>query len=271
MFPFRVLRKDIKLVLIPALPIIFLMIFLIFNGSGEPQMLLNDTDSYLGGTLFLSAADLTAYNELSTNIQLPLIRLGGIAEKTSIGELVSGSNPANFILIFTILTLGFLSYSLVSRAVYNMVEEKEGSMILGINGPSIILSLLASFLILFIASFALAGFKLLLVLSFGAYFTFSIPYAAAGQPLGESIFSGFGFLSKNMPKMVSSYIGSMGIAIMAPVALLIFTTPILLNLDSPIVTTLLRIFLGLFAVVFALFYQMCLCAGAVFTTKEQVV
>jgi hypothetical protein len=269
MFPFKVMRRNIALVLAPALPIAFLVAFLVLSGSGSLPELLESTDSYLGGTLYLSAANLTAYNEFSSNVQLPLIRLGGIAVRTDIRE--AGSDPANFLLIFSILILGFLSYAVVCRAVHAQISGSGDSGILGINPASIILSIVAAFLMVFISSFSLAGFALLLTIGFGVYFTFSIPFAARGDPLGESIFQGFGFISKNMGKIVASYIGSMGIAIMAPIGLLLFTTPLLINLESETVTTALKITLGLFAVIFALFYQMALCAGAVLTSKNQVV
>jgi hypothetical protein len=269
-FPFKVMRKNIGLVLVPALPILFLVAFLIISGANTPDSLLTETDSYLGGTLFLSAADLTAYNDLSTNIQLPLIRLGGIAEKTDIRELIYNTDPANFILIYVVLVLAFMSYSVISRSIYNLINKNNDSGVLGINQATVILSLIAGFLVLFISSFSLAGFKLLLVIAFGTYFTFSIPFAAAGKPLGESIFQGFTFLSKNPGKVIASYLGSMGIAIMAPVALLIFTTPLLVNVGSASVVTILKILLGLFAVIFALFYQMVLCSSAAFATKEQI-
>jgi hypothetical protein len=160
-----------------------------------------------------------------------------------------------------------LSYAVIARSIYNVLFEGSGSAIGGINIATIILSMLASFLMIFISSFSLGGFKLVLILNFGIFFTFSMPYAASGEPLGESIFKGFKFLSKNLGKVVATYIGSMGAAIMAPIALLIFTTPLLVNLESNTVTTLLKIFLGLFSVMFALFYQMALCSVAVFGQK----
>ncbi len=261
--PFYVLRKHIDILLAPAIPIVFLLAFLILTSdSNSTETVLNSTDYYLGGTMFLSASNLTAYNDISTNVQIPLIRLGGISEKTHIQELVS-PNPSNFLLIFVVLFLGFISYVMVARAVYAINEEERTIMGLeGINGASIVLCLAAAFLMLFISSFSLGGFKLFLVISFGTYFTFSIPYAAAGQPLGESIFLGFKFMSQ-MGKIVAGYIGCMGAAIMIPIALLIFTGPLIINVE-PAVSDFLKLVLGLFGVIFALFYQMALCASVVF-------
>jgi hypothetical protein len=261
--PFRVLRKQIGLMLVPGLPIFVLIAFIFMAGVTGPAGLLRATDSYLGGNIYFSAADLTAYGDFSTHVQLPMIRLGGIAENASLRNL-AGQGLIDIILVMFILMLGFLSYSMVSRSVYNMVKNDTASMITAINPATMILAAVASFLMIFISSFSLAGFELILTIAFGIYFTFSIPYAAIGEPLGESIFKGFGFISNNMGRIVASYIGSMGIAIMAPIGLLVFTTPLLVNLNSPTVTDMLKIFLGLVSVMFALFYQMALCAMAVF-------
>lgn len=268
--PFKVARKRIGLVFAPAIPVLFLMAyFVMVSGVSEPVALLEQTDSYLGGTMYLSAANLTAFNELSTNVQIPIIRLGGIAEMSDIHELNSPFS-ANFILVFTVLFLGFISYAIVARSVSSLIKNEKKGGLLGINPGTIILSAVAAFLMIFITSFSLGGFKLLLMISFGLYFTFSIPYAAAGDPLGESIFKGFKFLSRNPGRIVASYIGCMGAAIMIPIGLLIFTTPLILNLESVTVTTLLKLFLGLLSLILALFYQMALCAVAVFGKKDDL-
>jgi len=265
LYPFKLLRKKMILVFVPILPIVVLLAFLIFGtGATEPNTLLNATDSYLGETIYLSAANLTSFNNISTNVQIPLMRLGVIAEKAHIQELM-GPDPKNVLLVFTILWLGFISYAIIANSVYSLeMGMKSPRGFAGINIASLILAAVAAFFMLFISSFSLGGFKLLLIIGFGSYFTFSIPYAASGQPLGESIFQGFKFMSSNLGKIVESYIGCMGAAIMVPIALLIFTAPIIINMESQTVTTTLKLALGLFSVVFALFYQMALCAGAVF-------
>ena len=261
--PFKILRKEIGLMFVPILPIIVLVAFVLFSGISGTGQLLSGIDSYLGGSIYFSAADLTAYGDFSTHMQLPLIRLGGIAERASLRSM-GGNGLIDFILIMFVLILGFLSYSMISRSVYNIIKNDTASMLTAINPGTIILAAVASFLMIFISSFSLAGFELVLTIAFGIYFTFSIPFAAIGEPLGESIFKGFEFISHNMSRIIASYIGSIGIAIMAPIGLLVFTTPLLVNLNSPIVTDLLKIFLGLVSVIFALFYQMALCATAVF-------
>lgn len=268
--PFSVLRRNIAIVFAPAIPILFLLAFLVFSqGVHTSSSLLDATDSYLGMTVHLSAANILAFDNISTDIQIPLIRLAGIAEKTDIRELFS-SDQSNFFVVFTVLFLGFISYSMVSRVVYS-IKKNERSIfgLRGINPASIVLSLLAAFLMLFIASFSLGGFKLLLVITFGIYFTFSIPFAASGQPVGESIFQGFKFMS-HTSKIVTCFLGSMGAAVMVPIALLIFTAPLIINMESTSMTNILKLAIGLFAVVFGLFYQMALCASEVFANIESV-
>ncbi len=265
--PFKIARKKIWLVLVPAVPIILLLASVFAGGARTPDRVLEETDGYLGGTVYLSAANLTAFNEFSTNVQIPVIRLGGIAERTDVRELADG-RYAGFLLVFGTLFLGFLSYSVIANSIAGLAGRKGGGA--GVNPASVVLSGLAAFLMIFISSFSLGGFKLLLMINFGIFFTFSIPYAAAGEPLGESVFKAFRFLSKNLGRVVAAYIGCMGAAIMVPIGLLLFTTPLILNLDSATVTTLLKLFLGLVAIVFALFYQMSLCATAVFEADRRL-
>jgi len=266
LFPFMLLRRKIAVILAPVIPILFLLLYIVFaKDTTTSSGLMNQTDYYLDGTMYFAIGDLMSYDNLSTNLQLPLIKLGGIAERADIRDI--GTNSPDFMLALMVLTFGFLSYAVVARAVYLMNKEpntKEAGMIAGINIATIILSLVAALLMIFVASFTLGGFKLMLMLSFGIYFTFSIPYAAAGRPLGESLFQGFSFASSKLGKIVPAYIGSMGAAIMVPIALLMFTGPLLVNLESTTVTTLVKLSVGLFSLVFALFYQMALCAEAVF-------
>ena len=265
LYPFKILRKRISILATPAIPIVFLVLVLLLQGQGSsPTKLLNSIDNYLGGNIYLSAANLTSYNDLSTNVLIPLIRLGGIASQTDSGGIPSGGDK-NFVIVFITLFLGFLSYAMVSRAVFeSKIRSYSFLGIAGITSATVILSFLATFLIIFISSFSLGGFKLLLVINFGLFFTFSIPYAASGQPLGESIYDGFRFLTRNLGKVVAVYVVCMGVAIMAPIGLLLFTTPLILNLNSVTVTILLKIFLGLFSITFGLFFQQALCALAVF-------
>jgi len=112
-------------------------------------------------------------------------------------------------------------------------RKAKGSLIRGINPATIILSIIGAFLMLFIASFTFAGFSLMIVIIFGVYFTFAIPYAATGRALGESLFLGWRFFSTHLGRTVGCYVASMGVAIMAPIALLIFINPLLANISSP--------------------------------------
>jgi hypothetical protein len=268
--PVKVLRQKFFMLFVPAIPIAFLLAVIVAT-NGVPDnfsTLLNRTDSYLAMDVHLSAANITAFDNISTDIQIPLVRLGGIAEKTDIRELFS-PDPFNFILIFVTLFLAFISYAMVSRAVYSMKSgAPSAGGLRGITPAAIALSLVAVFLMLFVSSFSLGGFRLLLVMTFGIYFTFSIPHAAAGKPFGESILQGFMFMSQSMGKVVVCFIGCMGAALMIPIALVIFTAPLIMNVE-PGMTVALRLVLGLLAVVFGLFYQMALCASAVFDKVEK--
>lgn len=271
--PLKVLRKSFGSILVPSIPILFLVMYILSaeGGVAGPTDLMVKTDYYLGGNMYLAAANLTAYQELSTNIQIPLIRLGGIAERTNISAILGGPGTAEFIMAFTVLFFGFLSYAMVARVVHSLQTDKHEMFgFAAINGASIVLSVLGAFLMLFFASFYLGGLKLLVVVGFGIYFTFSIPFAAIGQPLGESMYKGFKFVSSGMSRIVASYLACMGASVMIPIGLLLFTTPLIVNLPASQtgLATLLRVFLGLFSVVAALFYQMSICATAIFGLEE---
>lgn len=255
---------------VPAVPIIFLIAYIFMSSNiTTAGDLLTATDSYLGGNIYFSSANLTAYDSLSTNIQMPIIRLGIVSENANIKGFLGG-DILGATIVLAILVLGFLAYSVVARAIYEMGSDQKASALKGINGATIVLAIVTSLLMMFVSSFYLGGFKLIIIINFGMLFTFMIPYAASGRPLGESLFSGFKFATGNLGKVVSAFIGSMGAVIMIPVGLLIFTTPILANLPASqqTVANLLKLGLGLFAIMFSLFYQMALCAGIVFMDKR---
>jgi len=296
--PFKVLRREFGALLIPSIPILILLVFIFISSGGiqDSTELLVKTDYYLGGDIQLSAADLTAYNDISANMQLPLIRLGGIAERTNIdelfgwtpdpieGNLTQGTNESNitgaaftgigasnFLLAFIVIFLGFMSYAMVSRVIHSLRGNHPVMFgVKGVNKATIIIGLIATFLMLFISSFYLAGLKLLVIINFGILFTFIVPYASTGMPLGESIYRGFKFATGNTGRVIVAYIGSMGAAIMVPIGLLLFTTPLIVNLppEQETLVTLLKVFLGLFSIVIVLFYQMALCASVVFDKED---
>ncbi len=272
--PFKVLRRSAGAALVPGIPIVCLLLYIVaMRGVTDPTAMMLTTDSYLGGNMYLAAADLTAYNNLSTNMQMPIIRLGGIAEKSNFMSFMDGrSDITEFMFTFLVLFLGFLSYAMICRVIYSSLKgspEMFGGK--GITPASLALSAIAAFLMLFFASFYLGGLKLLVVISFGIYFTFAMPFAALGMPLGESMFRGFKFVGSGMSSMIICYIGCMGAAVMVPVALWIFLSPLVVNLPASqaAVGTLLKVFLGLFSVVFALFYQMALCAEVAYAAAAK--
>ena len=77
---------------------------------------------------------------------------------------------------------------------------------------------------------------------------------------------------RELGRVVVAYIGSMGAAIMVPIALLMFTTPLIVNLppSQETLATLMKVFLGLFSIAIALFYQMALCASLVFDKEDNI-
>lgn len=278
--PFLFIRERITVLFIPFIPILFLLI--IFStqlGAVDPHTLLNATDYYIGGDIHLSSSDLILYDQFGAMALLPIIRLGGVAEKTTVTDLVEyfpTSFPlefqfVNFFIVFVTIFLGYMSYAMVSAVIYALRnDEKSKFGLKAINPSSIVLSLVATSLVLFISSFSLVGFKLMLLITFGMYFTLSIPHAAIGDPVGESLYKAFKFLTTGMGDLVQMYINSMGAAILAPVGLLIFFFPLLLNLAPGFLTDMIKILLGLFSVVFALFFQQSLCSSVVFDFRDKL-
>lgn len=275
LLPFKILSKNVAAVLIPAIPIIFLIAFLMTSDGGIQSSgeLLEKTDFWLAGDIKLSSANITAYSEISTNVQLPLIRIGGIAEKTNINEIGS-SNFGNFHIAFIVIFLTFISYAMISRIAYaQAVGESSFFGLSGINKASVALAFLSAFFTIFFSSFYVGGLKLLIVINFGLFFCFFMPYAASGRPLGSSIYKGTMFYWGTMGKVVAAYVGGMGVAILAPIVLLSLIAPLIVNLppEQATLATYMKIFLGLFAIVFGLFYQMALCASIVFEKDDEKV
>lgn len=277
--PFLILRERITALFIPFIPILFLLGVFVFQfGAFDPHTLLNATDYYLGGNIHLSSSDLLMYDTFGANALMPIIRLGTVAERTKITDFIEhfpSSYPfdfefVNFFIVFATLFLGFLSYAMVSRVVYalrNDLPDKFG--LRGINHNSIALCLLVTLLVLIVSSFSLVGFRLMMLITFGMYFTLSIPHAALGDPVGESFYKAFKFLANGMGRLIEMYLNCMGIAILAPVGLLIFFIPLLLNLQVAFITDILKMMLGLFSVVFALFFQQALCSSAIYDFREE--
>lgn len=278
--PFLVLRQRISVIFVPFIPLLFLiLVFFTQFDAKDAHTLLNATDYYIGGNIHLSSADLVKYDKFGANALMPLIRLGVIAEKTSVTALFDHfptSFPfdfefVNFFIVYLTLTLGFLSYAMVARVVYALrYDFKDKFGFKAVNSNSITLCLIAAGVVLLLSSFTLVGFRLMLLITFGMYFTLSIPHAALGDPVGESLYKAVKFLTTGMGEMVQMYINCMGAAILTPVALLIFFLPLLLNLEQSPFTDMLMMLLGLFSVVFALFYQAALCSSVIYDFREDL-
>lgn len=271
--PFKLLRKRASIAFIPALPVVIIVLYIIWStGASDSGTLVKEVDNYLGGNMYLAAGDLTKYENLSANVLLPLIRLGGVAEQTNIKDMLGGDTGGgggktmDFLVVFFVLFLAFISYAMTSKVIYDTLTG--GNSIFGtegINPSTIILSAVASFLVIFIASFAFVGFKLFLMVNFGIIFTFAMPHAAIGKPVFESFFQGFKTLQNSLGNIVQAYIACMGAAIMTPIAILLFLFPLIINLNNPAISDLLKLLLGLLSLMFGLFYQQAICAHVVYT------
>ena len=69
LFPFRLLRHDIRPLLIPLIPLLFLLLASA-AGSGRPsfEQVKSEIDYNFGGNATFAAADLTQYNQMMANI-----------------------------------------------------------------------------------------------------------------------------------------------------------------------------------------------------------
>lgn len=271
-YPFKILRKKIYSLVIPLIPILFLLvsIMLVTNEFGLDQTL-EKTDFYFGGLIYLSTSDLTQYDNIGGDGLIPIIRLGGITKGASIENfdevynefITMGLTPAISIklAIFLTLFLAYLCYAMISRRVSDLKKRKESYGVQGINPPTIILSLIAAFLIMFISSFSLQGFQLVLLLNLCVFFALWIPHAAAGASLGESIYRGFNFFRFNLRGLITLYLLCMGVAIAVPVGLLlVFMFPIsVLNIS---ILPAVKLILFLFGITFTLYYQFVVCSRA---------
>jgi hypothetical protein len=209
------------------------------------------------------------------------MRLGGIANQFEVDDLVqsitalmkqeqSQQLTCALVVFFTIF-FGYLAYAMVSRIVYELKGGKKPFLGLhGINPGTIFLSFLATIFIVFFASFSLKGFELILLLNFGIFFAFMLPLAASGAALGECIYQSFNILRFNLSKIVAVYLLCMGVAIAAPIALLmVFMFP--LSAVDPTAVPIIKFLLSLFAIGFALFYQFVVCSRAMldFTRRAE--
>lgn len=269
-YPFKVLRKRIFALIIPFIPILFLLTSSLWvSGDFGYTNLLNKTDYFFGGIVYLSTTDLTQYDQLGADGLIPIMRLGGITKGVEthhfwegiqlLGDQGFTPKISTGLIIFFTLFLGYMSYAVISRMMYSLKKGRESWGLRGINLSTIGLALLASFIVLFISSFSLYGFQLVLLLNFAVFFALSIPHAAAGEPMGESMYKAFDFIRFNLSGVVSIYLLSMGVAIAAPIGLLLIFMFPLSALDTSVVLGI-KLVLSLFGITFALFYQAVVCS-----------
>lgn len=274
LYPFTLLREHSTALLVAFIALIFLA------GSSaylyqkyQSEEIASTIDAYFGEGVNKSV-DFTAYNRLGANALPPIMRLGGVANQMSTRDLIKDMKSLfamNFdnslmrtLIVFFSIFLGYLSYAMVARIVHDHRRNGEYSLgAKGLNPATLALAFLATFTVVFISSFSLEGFQLILILNFGIFFTFAIPLAAVGEAFGESLYKGFKVLQNNLGDVVKMYILCMGVAIAAPVALLIiFMFP--LSVVEPAVVPTVKLMLSFLGVGFALFYQYVVCSRIIF-------
>lgn len=276
-YPFVVVRKRPYSLLIPLIPLIFLLV--ISASGGGVENLTNTVDYYFGTNISASATDLAQYNQIGANGLIPIMRLGGVTKaldaaglKTAAGSLLRGEiTPPliTFIVILITIFLGYVSFAMVSRVVLALKSGKTCYGIRGINFGTVLLSFMAALVVVLISAFSIKGFELVLLLTFGAFFAFAIPIASAGEPVLESIYKAFDFMQKKIGSLITVYILSMGIAIAAQIGFLVVFMFPLSVLDKSLVPGL-ELGLSLVGVLFALFYQFVICARAVYDYNKKI-
>jgi len=275
LYPFTVVKKYAPALFIPLIAIIFLIGASMY-GSGNTEFadIQSIVDHQFGSNVSFAASDLTQYDKIGANGLIPIIRLGGITKaldaegiQTAVVSLQHGiisPELVSFLIIFITLFLAYITYAMVSNVVFSLKNNKDPKFgIGGLNRVTVAISFCAALVVIFISSFSMVGFELVLLLNFGIFFTLAIPGAAAGQKFGESFFDAFDFFRFNLKKLVVMYLLCMGVAISAQIGLLIvFMFP--LSVIDPSVVPAMKTVLSLFGIVFALFFQYVVCSRAVY-------
>jgi hypothetical protein len=277
LYPFSVVKNQAGSLLVTVVPVLFILVAtMLANGrTGLPEVL-SASDSYFGGEISLSATDLTGFDKLGANGLIPIMRLGGATKVTRFQDLAFAYPAKEFLrfwLVSATIFLGYLTFAMISRLVFELKQAKADawSCFRGLNVATVALSLLGTFVVMFLTSFALQGFQLVLLLNFGIFFALAIPLAAAGDGIGGSLFGALDFFRFNLSGMVQMYLLCMGAAIAAPIGLLIVFMFPLSVLDQS-ATVVAKLALSLFGITFALFYQYAVCARAVydFSRKTEI-
>jgi hypothetical protein len=265
LYPFAMLRKQIGLLVITAIPIIFILTAATYaSGDYSMQNVLGTSDRYFGGNIHLSATDLAKYDQIGGDGLIPIIRFGGVTKVVQGTPLDQVSQDiAKFFVVYLAVFIAYMAYAVISRSVFDSKQARASWGLRGITPSTVGLSLLGAFVVMFFSMFAMQGFQLVLLLNFGVFFALSIPIAATGESMGESLYKGFDFLRFNLSGVVQMYLLSMGAAIAAPIGLLIvFMFP--LSVLDPSMAVVPQLIISLFGIAFALFYQFVVCARSVY-------
>jgi len=265
-YPFKLLRKRFASLIIAFVPVFFLIVASVHMAGDYSVSAVNDKmNLYFGGDIHLSGTNPALYDKIGGDGLPPVMRLGGI---TKIIDVYSFASVGGAI-VFITLVLAYLSFAMVSSLVFS--HGKKHSRGFGINFATLSLAVIAALVIMVISVFSLNGFQLVLLLNFGIIFLVAVPLAANGVPLGESFYQSFNFMRYNLRKLVHIYLLSMGVAIAAPIGLLIvFMFP--LSVLNASVQEVARILLSLFGITFALYYQFASASRMVyeFVKREQI-
>lgn len=273
LYPFELFRQHFLAFAVACVSIVFLIGSVVYvYDKYQPSELASFVESFFGEGLNQSV-DLTAYNQIGANAVPPVMRLGGVANQLSTSDIntataniargVFDNTTIKFLIIFVTLFLGYAGYALVSRMVFELKSGNKPFLGLkGLNPASLLLCFIATALLSLFAAFSLQGFEVVLMLNFCVPLSFAIPLAASGLGVGESLYQAFNFIRASIRRIAGVYILCMGVAISAPIALLlVFMFPLSVIHASAVPTV--KLFLSLFGVCFALFYQYAVCSRAV--------
>ena len=269
-YPFQLLRRYFAALLVPLIAIAFLIVASMVTTQTDVNSTFAIVGSHFNQNITTSATDFTKYAKIGGNGLFPIMRLGGIANNISFTTAFANQQQAlDTVIVFLTIFLGYLTYAMVSRLVY---EHKNNSEISfwgwkGINPATTALSLIGAFVVVFFSALSLSGFELALLLNFGVFFLIAIPIAATGETVGESFYWAFKFLQFHLDSLVTMYLLCAGIAIATPIGLLlIFLFP--LSVIQPSAVPAFNLAISLLGVSFALYYQFAVCAKEVFDNAK---
>ncbi len=270
-YPFMAMKKKISLLIIPFIAIAFVILsFCWIQGSYSLHSVGKATDELFGGSIELSGTDPAKYDEIGADGLIPIMRFGGITKTVNLQQgIINGIEKTKIIIVLIALVLQYLAFAVVSRTVFNMKNGINRIGTKGINSSTLLLSILAALTVVVISSFSMQGFQLVLLLNFGVIFALAIPHAAAGDSTGESFYQASEFMRFNLRGLVTLYLLCMGVAITAPIGLLlIFMFP--LSVLSKEIVPYAKWGLSMLGISFALAYQFIITSRAVYDFHRKI-